>query len=134
MSVNVVNLPLQQGGGGAAAGIVVVLIALFALVVTVVTLAGMWKTFEKAGKPGWAAIIPIYNLYVMLEIGDNEWWWLLIAVFVPVVNIYAYYKIHAGVAKAFGQGVGFALGLWLLNFVFFPLLGFGDYRYQGTTV
>lgn len=100
------------------------------LALVLVVLAGTWKTFEKAGQPGWGAIVPIYNLYLMLQIGDNEWWWLLV-LFVPIVNIYASYKIVAGVAKAFGQGLGFALGLWFLGIVFWPILGFGDYSYQG---
>lgn len=122
------HVVLQQGGGGGAGGIVFLLIM---LAVIVAVIAGVWKTFTKAGQPGWAAIIPIYNLYVMLEIGDNEWWWLLIIIFVPIVNLYGLYKMFAGVSRAFGQGVGFALGLWFLGFIFFPLLGFGDYTYEG---
>lgn len=115
---------LQTRGGGGA-----ILIVWLLLIIAFV--AGMWKTFEKANQPGWAAIIPIYNFYIMLKIGDNAWWWLLVILFVPIVNIYGYYKIHAGVARAFGQGIGFALGLWFLAFIFWPLLGFGDYSYQG---
>jgi len=113
---------LQEGTLGVAA---VVPLLLFLIVI-----AGAWKVFTKANQPGWAAIIPIFNLYIMLKIGDNEWWWLLV-LFVPILNLYAMYKIFAGVSRAFGQGIGFALGLWFLGFIFFPLLGFGDYRYQG---
>lgn len=120
------NVVLQPGNG---AGSIVFLIVF--LILAVASIAGMWKTFTKADRPGWAAIIPIYNLYVMLEIGDNEWWWLLVIMFVPIVNLYGLYRMFSGVSKAFGQGFGFALGLWLLGFVFFPLLGFGDYTYQG---
>lgn len=116
-----------QGGGGPSPILLLVWLAL-----VVVVIAGVWKTFEKAGQPGWAAIIPIYNFYIMLKIGNNEWWWLLVMFFIPLVNIYAYYKMFAGVSKAFGQGVGYALGLWFLGFIFFPLLGFSDdYQYQG---
>lgn len=111
--------------------IAALVVPLFGIALTLVVLAGVWKTFTKAGEPGWAAIIPIYNFYVMLKIGNNEWWWLLIIIFVPLVNIYGLYKMHAGIAKAFGQGIGFTLGLWILGFIFYPLLGFGDYQYQG---
>jgi hypothetical protein len=68
----------------------------------------------------------------MLRIGENAWWWLLVLI-VPIVNIYALYKIHAGVARAFGRGIGFGLGLAFLGVVFFPILGFGDYRYRGAS-
>jgi hypothetical protein len=107
------------------------IVFLIPLVLTVIAIAGVWKTFTKANEPGWAAIIPIYNLYVMLKIGDNEWWWLLVIIFVPIVNIYGTYKMVRGVADAFGQGIGFTLGLWFLGFIFFPILGFGDYSYRG---
>ena len=121
-------VPLQSDGGGVFGAVS----TLIAVVVALVTLAGMWKAFQRAGQPGWAAIIPIYNLYVMLKIGGNAWWWLLIILFVPIVNLYGMYKMFAGVSRAFGHGVGFALGLWFLNFIFWPLLGFGDDEYRGT--
>jgi len=120
------NVVLQSGGGSGGSVFLIVSLAVFVAVI-----AGVWKTFTKAGQPGWAAIIPIYNFYVMLKIGDNEWWWLLVIMFVPLVNIYGMYKMFAGVSNAFGQGIGFALGLWFLGVIFFPLLGFGGYSYQG---
>ena len=110
-------------------GTVVVLVP---LAIAALSLAGAWLTFEKADRAGWKAIIPIYNLYVMLDIGDNEWWWLLV-LFVPIVQLYAQYKIFGGVAKAFGKGTGFAIGTTVLPFLFLPLLGFGDARYQGSS-
>jgi uncharacterized membrane protein YhaH (DUF805 family) len=119
-------LPLQSNGGGL--GGILFLVVWLAILVAVI--AGTWKAFEKAGQPGWAAIIPIYNVYIMIKIGGNEWWWLIL-LFVPLINILAILKISIDVAKAFGQGLGFGLGLWLLAFVFWPLLGFGDYEYQG---
>jgi len=125
------SVVLQPGGADGPGGIVMLLV--WAVVVLVVV-AGVWKTFVKAGRPGWAAIIPVYNLYVMLDIGDNEWWWLLVIIFVPILNIYGMYKMFAGVSRAFGQGIGFALGLWFLGVVFWPLLGFGDYAYRGSSV
>lgn len=119
--LSTVDVALQAGTRGIG-GIVI------QLAVVLIQLAGMWKVFTEANRAGWEAIIPIYNLYVMLEIGDNDWWWLLLLL-VPIVNLYAIYKIHAGVARAFGKGIGFGLGLTFLGPIFFPLLGFGDYRY-----
>jgi len=116
-------IPLQSSNTG---GIVLLL---FQLLLAAIQIAGMWAVFEKAGHAGWKAIIPIYNFYVMLQIGENAWWWLVL-VFVPIINIYALYKIHAGVARSFGRGIGFGLGLTFLGILFFPLLGFGDYQYR----
>jgi hypothetical protein len=119
-------VPLQSSGGGSG-GILVTVVWLAVLVAVV---AGTWKAFEKAGEPGWGAIVPVYNLYLMIKIGGNDWWWLLL-LFVPVINFLVILKISVDVAKAFGQGLGFGLGLGLLSFVFWPLLGFGDYEYRG---
>lgn len=120
-------LPMQNSGGGG--GSIVVLFVYLAILIAVI--AGTWKTFEKAGKPGWAAIIPIYNVYVMLKIGGNPWWYLLL-LFVPLVNILVFAKVHIDLAKAFDQGLGFGLALWILPFVFFSVLGFGEsYEYVG---
>jgi hypothetical protein len=122
--------PLQSSDilGGAAATVIL----LFQLALVGVQVAGMWTVFEKANYAGWKAIVPIYNLYVMLQIGENRWWWLLLLV-VPVVNLYAVYKIHAGVARSFGRGIGFGLGLAFLGILFFPLMGFGDYQYRNSS-
>jgi len=64
----------------------------------------------------------------MLQVGENAWWWWLLLTFVPIVNLYAVYKIHLGVARAFGRGIGFGLGLEYLGVLFYPLVGFGDYH------
>ena len=125
---NAAGVILQQGGSGTGIALLIVYLAIL-----VITIAGMWKTFTKADQPGWAAIIPFYNIYIMLKIGDNEWWWLLVIVFVPIVQLYGMYKMYKGVAEAFGEGLGFVLGLWFLPFIFFPLLGFGDYSYRGSS-
>jgi hypothetical protein len=122
-----VAVPLQTSDAtGTVFGIAVLL---FQLLLAGIQFAGMWAVFSKAGRAGWKAIIPIYNIYVMTQIGDLEWWWLLLLI-VPVVNIYAVYKIHLGIAQSFGRGIGFGLGLAFFGLVFFPLLGFGDYQYR----
>jgi len=96
----------------------------------VLAIAGMWKAFEKAGKPGWAAIIPIYNTIVMLEIADRPLWWILL-LFIPIVNIVIAIIVSIDIAKGFGQGAGFGVGLALLGFIFWPILGFGNAQYVG---
>lgn len=117
---------LQQGGAGILAGAGLVFMLIW-LVVVVLTIAGMWKIFSKAGQPGWAAIIPIYNLWVLSKVGDSGvLWFVLTFLFgIPII------KLWIDVAKAFGKGIGFALGMFFLPFVFIPLLGFGSARYQG---
>lgn len=90
----------------------------------------MWRIFVKAGKPGWAAIVPIYNVLVELEIIGRPWWWLLLML-VPIVNIVIGVIILIDLAKVFGKGTGFGIGLIFLSFIFIPILAFGDARYLG---
>ena len=123
------GLILQEGGGALAAfGL---LFTLLPLIVFLVTVAGMWKIFTKAGKPGWASIIPIYNIWVLTKIGDSGVLWFVLSVLfgLPVI------KIYIDVLNKFDKGIGYALGMFFLPFVFFPLLGFGDaqFRSRGAT-
>jgi len=99
------------------------------LAVIVLMIAGMWMVFTKAGKPGWAAIVPIYNFIVLLEIVGKPLWWILLCL-IPFVNLVIFILIAIELAKVFGKGVGFALGLVFLPFVFYPVLGFGSAQYQ----
>jgi uncharacterized protein DUF5684 len=99
-------------------------------VVIVFQVAAIWKVFEKAGQPGWAAIIPIYNGIVMLQIAGRPIWWILLYL-IPVVNIIVAIMVLVDFAKSFGKGVGFALGLIFLPIIFFPVLAWGDAQYQG---
>lgn len=114
----------DQGGGGSA------IMSLIYLVIGVIIIASLWKVFTKAGKPGWAAIIPIYNIYVLLQIVGRPWWWLLLML-IPFVNFVIAIIVYIDLAKSFGKGVGFGLGLLFLSFIFFPILGFGDAQYVG---
>lgn len=104
------------------------LILLLELALIVLIIAGIWKVFAKAGQPGWAAIIPIFNVYILLKVAGRPWWWLLLLL-IPLVNIVIVFVVAIDVAKAFGQGVGFGIGLALLGFIFYPILGFGDATY-----
>lgn len=101
------------------------------LAVALFMIVAMWKVFTKAGQPGWAILIPIYNAYVMLKIAGKPGWWLLL-MFIPVVNIVIGIMVLAGLAGNFGKGAGFVAGLLFLPFVFYPILAFGSAQYQGT--
>lgn len=103
---------------------------LIGLVVAIVMIASIWKIFSKAGEPGWAAIVPIYNLYVLFKIAGRPWWWLLLLL-IPLVNLVIYIIVYIDLAKSFGKGVGFGIGILLLSFIFLPILGFGSARYLG---
>jgi hypothetical protein len=100
------------------------------LAIVVFIIASVWKVFEKAGKPGWAAIIPIYNVIVLLEIAKRPVWWLVLLL-IPLVNLVIPFIVHIDLAKQFGKSAGFGVGLTLLGFIFYPILGFGDAEYLG---
>jgi len=117
---------LAQSEDGAAGGFG----AIIWLLVAILVIAGMWKVFTKAGKPGWAAIIPIYNTIVLLQIAGKPIWWIVL-LFIPIVNIVIAVMVMISVAKAFGKGTGFALGLLFLSPIFIPILGFSDAQYTG---
>lgn len=100
------------------------------LVFVVFILASIWKVFQKAGEPGWACLIPFYNLYTMLKIGGKPGWWLILF-FIPVVNLVFLIWTYNMISKSFGKEEGFTVGLILLGFVFWPILGFGSATYLG---
>jgi len=115
------------------------LILLIELALIVAALAGLWKSFEKMGRQGWEGIVPIYNIYVLLQITGKPVWWLVLAIipFVNIVFIVLFVLVCIEVAKGFGKGTGFGVGLALLGFIFWPMIGFseklglGETRWQG---
>ena len=120
--------PIDAGGSAAAAGLGIGFMLVW-LAVVVLMIAGMWKVFVKAGKPGWAAIIPIYNVVVLCEIAGKPAWWVVLF-FIPFVNFIVAIILSLAVAKKFGKGAGYGIGLALLSPVFYPMLGFGDAQYD----
>jgi hypothetical protein len=94
----------------------------------IISIVSMWLIFNKAKQPGWAAIIPFYNIWVALEVIGKPWWWLLL-LFVPIVNIVFGILMCRELARVFKQGVAFTVGLVFLPFIFLPLLAFGPYTY-----
>ena len=104
-------------------------IVIYLLVLILMIVSG-WKIFTKAGKPGWAVIIPIYNIIVLLEIVGKPWWWLLLML-IPVLNIILCIWVTNLLSKSFGKGVGFTIGLIILCIIFVPILGLGKVEYKG---
>ena len=123
-------LLLQDSGasGGLIGGSMFMLVVMALVVIAIV---GMWKVFTKAGQPGWACIVPIYNLYVLLQIAGKPAWWIVLFL-IPLVNIIAGLLLAIEVAKSFGQSAGWGIiMLFLLSGIGYMVLGFGNYRYVG---
>src|SRR5437588_11938477 len=99
------------------------------LLIALLLIVAMWKVFTKAGQPGWASIIPIYNLYIWCKIVGRPGWWIILML-IPFVNFIIGIILSIDLAKSFGNGVGFGLGLAFLGIIFFPILGFGSSQYQ----
>ena len=99
------------------------------LAIVVLMIAAMWKVFVKAGKPGWAAIVPIYNIIVLLEIAGKPLWWFILFL-IPFVNFVVLIIVSISIARNFGKGTGYGLGLAFLAPVFYPMLGFSDAQYN----
>jgi uncharacterized membrane protein YoaK (UPF0700 family) len=119
-----VEAEADLGGGGAGVGGLLVQVVL-----TVLMIAALWKVFTKAGEPGWAAIVPIYNFFVMLKIAGKPAWWIVL-MFIPIANFIVLILVAMSIAKNFNKSGGFGIGLALLPIVFYPLLAFGDAQFS----
>lgn len=100
------------------------------LAIAILSIVAMWKLFAKAGKPGWAAIVPFYNTYCLFEISFGNGWMFLLTI-IPCVNVVVLIMLCFKLAKAFGQGTGFGFGLLFLSPIFMLILGFGSSQYVG---
>ena len=101
------------------------------LIVMIVIIAAMWKIYTKAGKPGWAAIIPLYNIWVLLEIVGRPGWGLILF-FIPFVNFIIILLVSIDLAKSFGKSAAYGvILLFFFNIIGYLMLGFGDAEYQG---
>lgn len=103
------------------------------LAILVIMLAGVWKVLEKAGQPGWGAIIPIYNLYLLIKAANRPGWYLILFL-IPIVSVIMFFVVYMALAKSFGKGILFGVGLVVLPFIFFPILGFSEDQYLGEVV
>lgn len=128
LAQNQVEFTYDQPSAGSMVGGLIVMVLY--LVVIVALIAANWKIFTKAGKPGWASIVPIYNIIVFLEIIGRPVWWIVLAL-IPFVNFIFAILVSIDLAKSFGKSTGFAVGLILLGPIFLLILAFGDAKYQG---
>jgi hypothetical protein len=125
-SLSSAMLAQQNNGGGLVLGVIVII----ELAVVIITIVGLWKIFEKAGEPGWAAIIPIYNFIVMLKIAEKPIWWIILA-FIPIISLVPAILVPLAIANNFGKDTLYGIGMIFLPFIFYPLLGFSDAQYIG---
>jgi len=122
---NQLNFEFQESGSTGS----VFILAVTELAIFIFGLIAMWKVFVKAGEHGWACLIPIYHFIVLLRIAGKPWWWIFLFI-IPIVNFVIFIIFSIDVAKNFGKGVGFGLGLAFLAIIFYPILAFGDARYN----
>ena len=98
-------------------------IMIFFLLPVIITLIAYSELFKKAGKPGWAVIVPIYNILVLLEIIKKPWWWLVLLL-IPGINIiFSIWALNL-IVKSFGKDEGYTVLCILLPFIFIPVLAF----------
>ena len=114
---------MQSSGGSAVATILY-------LIIVVACIAGLWKMFIKAGKPGWAAIVPIYNLIVLIQIAGKPVWWIILLI-IPIVSLVILVILFLEIVKKFGQPAWHVVLMILFSFIYIPYLGFSDVKYQG---
>lgn len=110
--------------------LIMVLLLAVELIVAVMSIMVMWTIYVRAGQPGWASIVPIYNIVILLKIAGRPAWWVLLLM-IPLVNLVIYFMVCMDLAVAFDRGIGFAAGLFFLSFIFFPMLAFGEPDYVG---
>jgi hypothetical protein len=124
VNIAMVTLAQQQSDGGGAVGGVI------GLLLAIILIAAQWVIFSKAGRPGWAAIIPIYNTLQMIWMVGRPWWWFLLLL-VPFLNVIIGIILLNDLSASFGHGIGFTLGLIFLAPIFFLILAFGSSQYRG---
>ena len=106
-----------------------IIVLIIQIIIWIFIIATLGKIFAKAREPSWLVLIPIFNIYILLKIADKSGWWLLLLL-VPLFNFIVIIIMSVGLAANFGKGIGFAIGLILLPFIFYPILAFGSAKYQ----
>lgn len=115
---------------GMPGGIEILILFIILVPFCLLPIISQWRIFEKAGEPGWAILIPIYNSIVLLKIVGKPWWWLFLFL-IPIVNLVFFIWQLNLLSKSFGKDEGFTVGLVLLPFIFLPILGLGNAVYKG---
>ena len=108
----------------------IIMIWIISIAISITVIIGYWKIFTKAGHAGWKSLIPILNVWTLFEIAWGTGIMCLL-LFVPAVDIVILLMVQFKLARAFGKSDGFALGLFFLPYIFYPILGFGDSEYIG---
>jgi len=122
----------QNNSGNTTAAIFIaplLIILLIGLALSILVVVSQWIVFDKAGQPGWAAIIPIFNTIIMLKVAGKPIWWIILF-FVPFVNVIVAIIMVHGISTNFGRSVGTTLGLMFLPIIFWPILAFGSAEYN----
>jgi hypothetical protein len=114
----------SSGVGGAVFLVFIVIYVLGAL-----PLMGI---FNKASEPGWAAFVPIYNIIVLLKVVGRPWWWIILLI-IPFVGFIVWIIVAYDLARSFGKGIGFTIGLVIpyVNWIFLMILWLGQAQYRG---
>jgi len=123
------NYGVIAAGIGSVIGIIFLYLFYFALLAFIIYC--MWKIFVKAGKPGWAALVPVYNILIELEITRLPWWFVFLMFITPANLVIAIFILFS-MAKVFGKSTAFGFGLLFLSFIFIPILAFGDAKYDSS--
>lgn len=103
---------------------------IWAVIIYALWVAAGWTVFVKAGQPGWKSLIPLYGTYILLKIVGRPGWWLLLFL-IPGVNFVVWAFVALDLAKSFGKGIGFGIGLIFLSIIFYAILGLGSATYLG---
>ena len=91
----------------------------------IILIVANWKIFVKAGKPGWAILIPIYNVIIMLQIVKKPWWWFLLML-IPIVNVVIVILVIYNFVKVFGKPGWHVLLALFLSIIYYPYIAFSD--------
>ena len=123
--------PTLTAGQSATLGAALIAYQLFLATVLVLYVVGLWRVFIKAGQKGWAALIPFYNLYILLKIIGRPGWWILLF-FIPLVGIVVNIVVALELGRSFGRSKLFSIiMLVFLSPIGFIILGFGGSKYAG---
>ena len=123
-------MPEEQAQSAAALGGMFMVLGVAFLAIFALMAVSVWKIYEKAGQPGWAALVPFYNVVVWLQLVGKPVWYLAL-MFVPLANLYVAFGLPFWMSRCFGKSTGFAMGLIFLPFVFYPMLALDESRYLG---
>lgn len=108
----------------------------FLILIVILMIVSMWIIFQKAGRHGWAAIIPIYNTIVQFQVAKMNPWLVLLYLLaiIPIVGqllcLVLNIVVVAKMGSAFNKGTGFIIGMIFLPFIFYPILAFGGSQYD----